>query len=171
MKELIAEVGMKLDKRLGFYRKMLEKNGLKLYYKCKTHDIYFTKEKSFDGLTENQIKNSCVRIRNPKKEDKEKINQLLNDGYKKIFDTVKKDYQYKSEGMKSMIQLQQIKKVGLVVYYDNPDYYKFSLDKQRELLFKELNSYGFSFKNSDLGIDKLRTLHYKKELFSKNQNG
>ena len=70
-----------------------------------------------------------------------------------------------------MIQLQQIKKVGLVVYYDNPDYYKFSLDKQRELLFKELNSYGFSFKNSDLGIDKLRTLHYKKELFSKNQNG
>ena len=73
--------------------------------------------------------------------------------------------------MKSMIQLQQIKNVGLVVYYDNPDYYQFSLDKQRKLLFEELNSYGFNFNENDLGIDKLRTLYYRKELFSKNQNG
>ena len=40
--------------------------------------------------------------------------------------------------MKSRIQLQIIKKIGLVVYYDNPDYYNFSLDKQRKLLLKEL---------------------------------
>ena len=45
------------------------------------------------------------------------------------------------------------------------------LDKQRELLLKELNSYGFNFSLDDLGIDKLRTLYYGEELFSKNQNG
>ena len=34
-----------------------------------------------------------------------------------------------------------------------------------------LNSYGFNFKCDDLGIDKLRTLYYGKEMFSENQNG
>ncbi|MBR3884911.1 MAG: hypothetical protein IKJ33_00385 [Clostridia bacterium] len=171
MEKLVVEVGMKLNKSLRFYRKLLEKHNLKLIYKCTTHDIYFTQEESFDGLTENQIKNRCVRIRNPKKEDEKKIQSLFNEGYKKVFDTIKKDYQYKHDSMKSMIQLQQIKNVGLVVYYDNPDYYQFSLDKQRKLLFEELNSYGFNFNENDLGIDKLRTLYYRKELFSKNQNG
>ena len=170
MKNLVVEVGMKLNKSLKYYKKLLESNGLKQVYKCTTHDIYFTKEKSFDGLNENQIKNSCIRIRNPKRSDKTKIKQLINDGYKKVFNTTKKDFHFVTETMKSMVQLQVIKKIGLVVYYDNPDYYNFSLDKQRELLFKELNSYGFNFNINDLGIDKLRTLHYKKELFSKNQN-
>jgi len=170
MKNLVVEVGMKLNKSLKYYKKLLESNGLKQVYKCTTHDIYFTKEKSFDGLSENQIKNSCIRIRNPKRSDKTKIKQLINDGYKKVFNTTKKDFHFVTETMKSMVQLQVIKKIGLVVYYDNPDYYNFSLDKQRELLFKELNSYGFNFNINDLGIDKLRTLHYKKELFSKNQN-
>lgn len=73
--------------------------------------------------------------------------------------------------MKSRIQLQKIKKIGLVVYYDNPDYYHLSLDEQRLSLLKELNSYGFNFQDEDLGIDKLRTLYYGKEMFSKNQNG
>ena len=45
MKNLVVEVGMKLDKRVGFYKKLLKKNGLKEVFKCKTHDLYFTKEK------------------------------------------------------------------------------------------------------------------------------
>ena len=171
MENLVVEVGMKLDKNLNFYRKMLKNNGLKEVFKCTTHDIYYTKEKSFDNLTENQIKNSCIRIRNPKKEDKIKIQNLQDNGYYKVFDTVKKDYHYANDKMKSRIQLQVIKNIGLVVYYDNPDYYKLSLNEQRKMLLNELNSYGFSFKPNDLGIDKLRTLYYSKELFSKNQNG
>ena len=73
--------------------------------------------------------------------------------------------------MKSKVQLQDIKNVGLLVYYDNPNYYGYSLEEQRKMLFKELNSYGFSFKETDLGLDKLRTLYYGKEMYSKNQNG
>ena len=49
-------------------------------------------------------------------------------------------------------------------------YYKYDEDKQRKLLLEELNSYGFDFKETDLGLDKLRTLYYKKKMFSENQN-
>ena len=171
MEELVVEVGFLLNKKFRYYDKLLKNNGLSLVFKCKTHDIYFSKNKNFDGLTENQIKNSCIRLRNPSQIDKAKIKQLLNDGYKKVFDTIKKDFHYAKATMKSRVQLQIIKKIGLVVYYDNPDYYKYPLDEQRKMLIDELNSYGFNFAIDDLGLDKLRTLYYGKQLFSKNQNG
>ncbi len=41
----------------------------------------------------------------------------------------------------------------------------------RVLVSYELNTYGFDFKYTDLGLDKLRTLYYKEEKYSKNQNG
>ena len=34
-----------------------------------------------------------------------------------------------------------------------------------------INNYGFDFNYESLGLDKLRTLYYKKEMYSKNQNG
>lgn len=171
MTKLVVEVGFKLDKDLKYYDNLLRQNGLSQVFSCTTHDVYYTKLKLFDGLTENQIKNSCVRIRNPKEGDKQTEKELIEDGYRKVFDTTKKDFHYANNTMKSRVQLQQIDDIGLVVYYDNPDYYEYPLDRQREMLIKELNSYGFSFKLSDLGIDKLRTLYYGKPLFSKNQNG
>lgn len=73
--------------------------------------------------------------------------------------------------MVSKIQIQQIENIGLLVYYDNKNYYKYDLEQQRKMLIKELNSYGFNFENDVLGLDKLRTLYYKKEMYSKNQNG
>jgi len=41
---------------------------------------------------------------------------------------------------------------------------------QRKKLIDELNSYGFDFDYSILGLDKLRTLYYGKEMYSNNQN-
>lgn len=46
-----------------------------------------------------------------------------------------------------------------------------SLIEQRNKLIDELNNYGFDFTYDILGIDKLRTLYYKKEMYSNNQNG
>ena len=171
MSEVIAEVGMKLDKDFRYYDKMLKRHGLKQVFSCTTHDVYYTKHKSFDGMTENQIKNACVRIRNPKASDLVAEQQLLRDGYHKVFDTCKKDFHYRHDKMKSIVQIQDIDEIGLVVYYDNPDYYHLSVDEQRKLLLNELNTYGFSFKEEDLGIDKLKTLYYNQEMFSENQNG
>ena len=98
-------------------------------------------------------------------------NRLLKLGYKKVFDTIKKDFHYYKDGMSSKVQLQQIENIGLLVYYDNKDYYEFDLDTQRKMLIDELNSYGFQFNYDILGIDKLKTLYYGKEMYSKNQNG
>jgi hypothetical protein len=57
------------------------------------------------------------------------------------------------------------------VYYDNSRYDDLPLDEQRKALLKELNTYGFDFAETDLGLDKLRTLYYGKPMYSKNQNG
>lgn len=182
MAKLVVEVGMPLDKSLIYYHDMLIKHGLNLQFACVTHDLYYTKE-NLDGLTELQMKNACIRLRHLEgvigvnkrlKDDIGKISQqekeLISQGYKKIFDTIKFDFQYHLDGMTGYIQLQDIKDVGLLLYYDNGHYYELPLDEQRKALFEELNSYGFDFKETDLGLDKLRTLYYGKPMFSKNQN-
>jgi len=179
MGKLILEVGMKLDKNLIYYHEKLNDYGLKLLFSIHTRDVYYTKEENFDGLSENEIKSACVRIRycqklnseeSDFKENVKKEKELIKKGYKKVFDTSKLDFHYGNKKMKSRIQLQDIKDIGLLVYYDNPKYYKYDADKQRKMLLEELNKYGFDFKENDLGLDKLRTLYYGKEMYSKNQN-
>ena len=183
MSKLVLEVGMELNNNLDYYHEMLTDNGLQLLFSCITHDVYYAKESDFEGLSENNIKKSCERIRyvrelNAKEkknkeyvENKKKEKLLIKNGYIKVFDTTKVDFQYGNETMKSRIQLQAIKGIGLLVYYDNPDYYEYEEDEQRKMLLDELNSYGFDFKESDLGLDKLRTLYYGKKMYSRNQNG
>ena len=163
---------------------MLVKHGLILSFACITHDLCYTKETNFDNMTENQIKNACIRIRKldavigvnkdkiiNESEIKEKEDELIKQGYKKVFDTIKLDFQYKKPEWYNYIQLQDIKDVGLLVYWENKKFYELPLDEQRKELLNELNSYGFNFKENELGVDKLRTLYYGKKLYSKNQNG
>ena len=202
---LVVEVGFKLDKDIKYYETILYKSGAVNRFNCKTHDIYWT-NKDLDGMSENEMKNSCIRLRitegfggidfsgisrtsyrfqnadnfvvtknNQKELTLDEVNEYISSieskSYKKVFDTEKIDYQYSIGNMKSRIQLQDISSVGLLLYYDNPDYYELPLDEQRKKLIDELNSYGFNFSYDTLGLDKLRTLYYKKEMFSKNQNG
>ncbi len=188
----IVEVGFKLDKSLAYYDSVLKQHGLDNDYNCITHDIYYTNE-DLNGLSENQMKQKCIRLRNVNSKDTYKIqnnnviefyNDVVSDeelsefesklfeyGYNKVFDTKKVDHHYFKEGMNSKVQLQEIDGVGLLVYYDNSIYYDLPLEEQRNKLIDELNSYGFDFSYDTLGLDKLRTLYYKKEMFSKNQNG
>lgn len=202
---LVVEVGFKLNKNIDYYKNILIKHNAINRFNCKTHDIYWT-NKNLDNMTENEMKNSCIRLRitegfggtdffgasrisyrfqnvnnfivnndNQKELTLEEVDDYIkkieNNEYVKVFDTSKIDYQYSIGDMKSRIQLQDIEKVGLLLYYDNPDYYELSLDDQRKAIIDELNSYGFNFNYDTLGLDKLRTLYYKKEMYSKNQNG
>ena len=189
---LIVEVGFKLDKNLEYYDSILKQNGLENDFNCTTHDIYYT-NKNLSNLSENQIKQNCIRLRNVNFKDGYKIqnnryfelaadvvsenelskfeSKLFKNGYRKVFDTIKKDHHYFKRGMNSKVQLQEIDDIGLLVYYDNSIYYDLPLDEQRNKLIDELNSYGFNFSYDTLGLDKLKTLYYKREMFSKNQNG
>ncbi len=188
----IVEVGIKLNKDFNYYDILLRTNGLKNDFNVKTHDIYYT-NKTLDGLSENEMKNACIRLRScnheafkvqnnllkelninevPLEELNEFENKLLEFGYKKIFDTIKYDHHYYKDSMNSKIQVQEIEDIGLLVYYDNSIYYELPLEAQRRKLIDELISYGFDEVNYNvLGLDKLRTLYYKKECYSKNQNG
>jgi hypothetical protein len=187
---LIVEVGFKLDRDFDYYDKMLKSKGLTNDFNVITHDIYYS-NKDLEGMSENEMKKACIRLRscnnknyeiqnNPLIElTKKKISKfflkrfekkLAKHGYKKIFDTIKKDHHYFRDGMNSKIQLQEIEGIGLLVYFDNSNYYKLDLKTQRNKLIDELNSYGFDFTYDTLGLDKLRTLYYKKEMFSNNQN-
>lgn len=187
---IIVEVGIKLEKNLLYYDKILKQNGLINDFKVDTHDIYYTNVK-LDGLTENEMKNACIRLRSCNKGNFKLQNNLIenlditeieynklslfeekinNYGFRKIFDTSKVDYHYFKEGMTSKVQLQQIDNIGLLVYYDNKEYYELDEELQRKKLIDELNSYGFEFDYDTLGLDKLRTLYYKEEMYSNNQN-
>ena len=187
---LILELGIKLDKDFKYYDNLLKSKGLINDFKVMTHDIYYT-NKNLDNLSENEMKNACIRLRsfdnviyyiqnnpiddlNMKEVSSDRLkefeNRLIEFGYKKVFDTTKKDFHYYKIGMTSKVQLQQIDKIGLLVYFDNKDYYEFDFKTQRKMLIDELNSYGFDFDYNTLGLDKLRTLYYGKEMYSKNQN-
>lgn len=72
--------------------------------------------------------------------------------------------------MRSRIQLQQIDNLGLVVYYDNPDYYPLPPDEQRVALVRELNKFGFGIPENQMGVDKLRTLYTGELCYSAKQN-
>ena len=189
---LIVEVGFKLDKTLEYYDKILKMHGLENDFNCETHDIYYTKD-NLNELTENEMKQKCIRLRNVNFKEGYKVenklldslnidfvnenelldfeNKLKENGYLKVFDTKKKDHHYYKEGMNTKVQLQEIDDIGLLVYLDNSNYYELPLEEQRNKLIDELNSYGFDLKYTDLGLDKLRTLYYQEKKYSKNQNG
>lgn len=188
--KIIVEVAFKLDKELKYYEKVLNEHGLSNVFNVITHDIYYTKL-NLDGMSESEIKNACIRLRSCNNDDyeiqnnhekfmfKKKIKpsklekfekKLLKKGYKKVFDTTKEDHHYFKDGMTSRIQLQDTKDIGLLLYYDNEKYYGIDETKQRKLLIDELNSYGFSFNYNDQGYDKLRSLYYKEDKYSNNQN-
>ena len=107
-KEQIVSCITELSHSQGFYGRVLEvlndelltKLGAKLAFSCITHDYYYSK-RHMEGLTENEMKNACIRLRdcqglnrslNSKKELLKKEKELLEQGYKKVFDTSNKGW-------------------------------------------------------------------------------
>jgi hypothetical protein len=197
----IVEVGIELDKPIEYYLNMLVKQGLENTFNCNTHDIYYTNKENFNGLTENQIKNSCVRIRNLKGINGTKFNlktsfmcEICNYN---IFDNLAenrfliKEQQIKEfenkmllAGWKKVfdtkkvdyqfsngIQLQDIENVGNLVYYCGPKQY-YELDEEKQYELLVNELKNYGFTFKKLpGLDKLKTLYYNKKCYSKNQNG
>ena len=58
----IVEVGIKLSKDINYYDNLLKNNGLDNVFNVKTHDIYYTNI-NLDNLSENGMKNACIRLR------------------------------------------------------------------------------------------------------------
>lgn len=100
------------------------------------------------------MKNSCIRLRS------------CNDRSFKVQNNLLKELDVYEITSDNLIVLEKR------LYYDNSIYYGLPLEEQRKKLIAELISYGFDdIDYNTLGLDKLRTLYYKKECYSKNQNG
>lgn len=193
-KEYKVEISMPVSKSIDEIVEMLLKNGCKNGYNGEVHDIYYTNQK-LDGLSENEMKKACVRIRKYREyqsngkwdisvqnkdiliEDiksissiEEMINKLEDNGYKKVFDTKKTDLHYIIPNCKGDIQLQYVEDIGNLVYYYNEELFGINEYEQRRRLIDELNSVGFDFNYEDYGLDKLRTLYYGIEEYSLNQD-
>jgi len=195
----IVEVGLELDKPVEFYINMLINTGLENTFNCNTHDVYYTNIKTFKGLTENEIKQSCVRIRRLNGFGGTKLHPVTSfmreiSNYK-IFDNLwENKFLIKDEQIEyyenklrlagwekvfdtkkidyqfaNGIQLQVIENVGLLVYYAQRKYAGLDEEKQFELLRSDLQQFGFNFKDK-LGVDKLKTIYYNKKCYSKAQD-
>lgn len=59
---VVVEVGFKLNRNIKYYEDILSLHNAINRFNCKTHDIYWT-NKNLDNMTENEMKNSCIRLR------------------------------------------------------------------------------------------------------------
>ena len=59
---IVVEVGFKLNKNIKYYEEILSSHNAINRFNCKTHDIYWT-NKNLVNMTENEMKNSCIRLR------------------------------------------------------------------------------------------------------------
>ena len=123
----VVELGIKLDKDYGFcfYDKLLKDNGLINDKNIVTHDIYYT-NKDLNNLSEYEMKDACIRLRSVNNSNYAVQHNLISDikskevkkiflklferklakyGYKKVFDTIKCDYQYSKEGLNGKIAI------------------------------------------------------------------
>ena len=59
---MMLELAFILDKNINYYVDLLKKVNAVNVFCCETHDIYYT-AKVLDGMSEEEMKKSCVRFR------------------------------------------------------------------------------------------------------------
>ena len=193
-KRTVAEVGMLCKNDLNYYVEMLKEKNIASELKFEVKDIYYSKipEEELKNMKEQEIKKNCIRLRFTKRvgqeltrfniQNSEKLlnifkkkefkikefekveKQIIENGFKKIIEGNKSDYQY----LNGCLQLQNVEGIGMMVFYYNPEYYYLDEDEQIYFLRKKLIELGFEFKNEE-GLDRLRTILNNKNCYSKNQ--
>lgn len=185
-----VEAGFKIIESKEEGEQILLKNGFVNTYKTHTRDIYFGKDVDLSSKSEEEIKNSLIRLRNFERFENMKlfdknlpdilnvdfktmldyVNELLAKGYNVIFDTKKSDWIYKRG--ECYHQLQEIEEIGLLDYVYNREIFGKGLnaDEQFQELTRQMKILGFHLEY-DQGVDKLRSLYNKKLMFSNNQIG
>ena len=158
--------------------KMLLNKGFEEFYKVLTITSYY-KLKEDNDLTHATLKSRCKRLRyveplvkfkNNYQDYKEWIknyrleecvkeeNDLLNNGYEKIYTDEKTDYVYKNITEKEMFfQIQDIKNDCLIIAYDNKNYYELDEIAQREKLISDVIKYGIEILD-DKNIDRFNLI-------------
>ncbi len=89
-------------------------------------------------------------------ECKKEENEILKQGYKKIYTDEKTDWVYKKTDEEKMyFQIQDIKDDCLMIAYDNENYYDLDRKEQRKKLIKDVEKYGIEIIDID-NIDRFK---------------
>lgn len=82
---------------------------------------------------------------------------LLELGYEKKIVCKEQHYYYQNKEDNVIIELQKVEGIGLLLYYDNPQYFNMSIDEQKKQLISDLSyNYGFDIPEDCINFDKLR---------------
>ena len=159
----IVEIELPIKGKKEDIDKLLLSNGFEEFHKVITITSYY-KLKNDDDMNHDTLKSRCKRLRyveplskfknenqNYKQcitkynlnECKKEEEELLNNGYEKIYTDEKFDYVYKNKVEEEMyFQIQEIKDDCLMIAYDNKKYYSLPEDVQREKLINDVCKYG-----------------------------
>ena len=160
---IIEEIELSIKGNKEDIEQRLLSNGFQIFYKVFTiTNYYLPVNESLEN--HNTLKERCKRIRyvepmtkfknewqNYKewikdyniKDCKKEEDEILKQGFKKIYTDEKTDWVYKKIDEKKMFfQIQDIKDDCLIIAYDNEKYYDFDSTKQRKCLIDDVEKYG-----------------------------
>ena len=160
---IIEEIELPIKGNKVDIDKKLLANGFQVFYKVFTITNYYL---PINESLENHstLKERCKRIRYTEpmtkfknewqdykqwikeyniQECKKKEDEILKQGYKKIYTDEKTDWVYKKfDEEKMYFQIQDIKDDCLMIAYDNENYYDLDRKEQRKKLIEDVEKYG-----------------------------
>ena len=175
---IIEEIELPIKGNKEDIEKMLLAKGFEIFYKILTITNYYL---PINESMENHrtLKERCKRLRYVEpmtkfknewqdyeqwikkysiQECKKEENEILKQGYKKIYTDEKTDWVYKKTDEEKMyFQIQDIKADCLMIAYDNENYYELDRKEQRKKLIKDVEKYGIEIIDID-NIDRFKLI-------------
>ena len=173
---IIEEIELPINGKKEEIEEILLANSFQIFYKVLTITSYYL---PINESVENHrtLKERCKRLRYVEpmtkfknewqdyeqwikkysiQECKKEENEILKQGYKKIYTDEKTDWVYKKTDEEKMyFQIQDIKDDCLMIAYDNENYYDLDRKEQRKKLIEDVEKYGIEIIDID-NIDRFK---------------
>ena len=173
---IIEEIELPINGKKEEIEEILLANSFQIFYKVLTITSYYL---PINESMENHrtLKERCKRLRYVEpmtkfknewqdyeqwikkysiQECKKEENEILKQGYKKIYTDEKTDWVYKKTDEEKMyFQIQDIKDDCLMIAYDNENYYDLDRKEQRKKLIEDVEKFGIEIIDTD-NIDRFK---------------
>ena len=173
---IIEEIELPINGKKEEIEEILLANSFQIFYKVLTITSYYL---PINESMENHrtLKERCKRLRYVEpmtkfknewqdyeqwikkysiQECKKEEDEILKQGYKKIYTDEKTDWVYKKTDEEKMyFQIQDIKDDCLMIAYDNENYYDLDRKEQRKKLIEDVEKYGIEIIDID-NIDRFK---------------
>ena len=175
---IIEEIELPIKGKKEEIEEILLANSFQIFYKVLTITSYYL---PINESMENHriLKERCKRLRYVEpmtkfknewqdyeqwikkysiQECKKEEDEILKQGYKKIYTDEKTDWVYKKTDEEKMyFQIQDIKDDCLMIAYDNEKYYDLDRKEQRKKLIEDVEKYGIEIIDTD-NIDRFKLI-------------